>query len=318
MTTQLLGNLSEQDRQAMDRIGRHWAASVPTSVEATVALYAPLAAAAPATTATVTRDVSYGPHARHVMDIYAPCAQARQNRPADVMLFFHGGAFVRGAKCVNDQFYDNVCRWFADRGVLAVNVEYRLAGDAPFPGGAQDVGRAVDYLVEHVPQYGGNPTRIFLVGHSAGGSHVASYAYDHTLGANGRALLADDVRGIVLLSARLRADVRDTNPNAHAVRAYFGEDESRYDALSPVSHAAGSRVPTFVAVAQYENPHLDLYGAELFHRLLEAAQSPDGITPDPMPRFVQLMKHNHISIATHFNTGEDLLGEQILDFMQAC
>jgi hypothetical protein len=70
-----------------------------------------------------------------------------------------------------------------------------------------------------------------------------------------------------LVSGRLRADTSPVNPNAEGVRAYFGADASRYDALSPATHAARMQVPVLLANAQYENPLLDLYALEFASNL---------------------------------------------------
>ena len=65
-------------------------------------------------------------------------------------------------------------------------------------------------------------------------------------------------------------------------------------------------MPLFIAIAEYENPLLDVYGAEMLHRVAEARNR--------APRFLRLADHNHISIVAHFNTQEELLGREILEF----
>src|SRR5690606_2884821 len=97
------------------------------------------------------------------------------------------------------------------------------------------------------------------------------------------------------------------NPNASGVRAYYGSDESLYECRSPLTHAASTKLPTFIAAAQYENPLLDVYSAELFYRMTELNK--------PV-RFVQMLNHNHSSIVAHFNTGEEILGRAILRFFE--
>ena len=105
------------------------------------------------------------------------------------------------------------------------------------------------------------------------------------------------------------ADVRPENPNANGVRAYFGDDPALHETRSPVTHAHLCRVPAMLAVAEFENPLLDVYGAEMAWRLA-AAQG-------RAPHFVRLRRHNHISMVAHFNTGEDYLGREILAFIEA-
>ena len=182
-------------------------------------------------------------------------------------------------------------------------VEYRLAHDAPYPGGAEDVSRAADWAARELPRHGIQPRRIFLVGHSAGGTHVATCLFDPEFQARPQA----DIAGVVLVSARLKADVLPGNPNAEGVRAYFGADAALYERRSPLTHAHRGDVPLMIAIAEHENPYLDLYGAEFFQRASAARAR--------KPRFVQLMQHNHTSIVAHFNSGEETLGREILDFI---
>ena len=116
----------------------------------------------------------------------------------------------------------------------------------------------------------------------------------------------------MLISARLVADVLPDNPNAGGVRAYFGDDVARHAERSPLTHAARMTVPLMVVVAEFENPWLDVYGAAFFQRVLEARQRAGGTTA--APRFVQMRRHNHTSVVAHFDSGETLLGDAMLEF----
>lgn len=299
------GALPAEDARTMASIGPIWATDINRHRDLVIRAYSPIVEKADNAGIQVRRDIAYGPHQRNVLDVFMPAdSEARDRRRGDIVLFVHGGAFIRGSKSSNGHIYDNVCYWFARQGYVAVNVEYRLAQDAPYPGGAEDVALAADWAFAHLRDSGAAPVRIFLVGHSAGGTHVATCIFDPAF----KRPLAP-VSAAVLISARVRADVHADNPNAAGVRAYFGEDASAYDRLSPVTHAHRSDVPLMIAVAEYENPYLDLYAAELFYR---ASQ-----TRAKKPRFVQLMKHNHTSIVAHFNTGEDWLGRQMIGFFEA-
>ncbi len=293
-----LFNLPEADRRTLLDIGPRWAQDVQGHREVVFAAYAPLLARAPKGDNQVKRDLAYGPHPRQVLDVYRPA----RAEGLPVVLFVHGGAFVRGEKDSTPEIYANVCHYFARHGHVALNVEYRLADAAPYPGGAQDIAASVAWARAHAREHGGDPARLFLVGHSAGGTHVASYAFDPALNGD-----LTGVRGLMLISARLRADVRADNPNAHGVRAYFGADESAYDERSPNSHAARAAVPVQVAVAEFENPWLDVYGAELIYRI--------GAATGRAPEFMRFADHNHISIIAHVNTEEDVLGAAMRRFI---
>jgi len=116
----------------------------------------------------------------------------------------------------------------------------------------------------------------------------------------------------VLLSPRVVADTRADNPNAHGVRAYYGEDPSLYAGREPIGLARPDAPPTLIALAQYENPLLDFYALDLAHRLATVADRQKG----PMPRVIQLMDHNHVSAVAQFNTACNDLGEQIRDWFE--
>ncbi len=296
-----LATLPEAARRELAAIGPVWGRDIQKHRDRVFALYGPLLERAPKSGVSVTRDVPYAAHARQRLDVFGP----EGARDADVVVFAHGGAFVRGDKCVTPEVYDNVLYWFARQGCVGFNIEYRLAPESQYPGGATDVALAVAWVRAHAREHGGNPARIFLIGHSAGGTHAAAYACDPVV----RPAEGHGLAGLVLISARLRADARPDNPNAGAVKAYFGNDESLYQARSPVAHAANLDVPVFIAVAEYENPLLDVYGAEFLHRIGEIR----GRTP----RFMRLPGHNHISIVAHFNTEEEILGREILEFFAA-
>ncbi|MFM0284609.1 alpha/beta fold hydrolase [Paraburkholderia sediminicola] len=311
-----LGSLSATLRQRFAQIGPVWGSDINTHRDLVIEAYSPLVAAArdAGESFEVARDMVYGGHERQRLDVFAS-AQTRETGNADVVLFVHGGAFLRGSKSFNGLIYDNVSCWFARQGCIALNVEYRLAPEAPYPAGADDVAAALAWARKHVAEFGGNPQRIFLVGHSAGGAHVATYLCDPLFA--GLRESASAVAGAVLVSARLAADVLPDNPNAAGVRAYFGADETRYAARSPLTHAAHFDTPLMVVVAEYENPYLDAYGAAFFERVLQARQRAGDAAPKRAPRFMQMLRHNHTSVVAHFDSGETVLGDAMLDFFSA-
>lgn len=284
-------------QQLMARIGPVWGTDIRGHSQMVKDAYAPLLAAANNSGIRVTRDVAYGPHARQVLDIFQPPSA----RNAGVVMFMHGGAFVRGDKQASPEIYDNLLYWFAKQGYVGVNIEYRLAPESSYPGGADDVALAMAWLHVNASAHGGDPARLFIIGHSAGGTHLASYVFDPNLGYHGKY-----TAGAVLISARMRADVSPENPNAEGVRAYFGNDEALYNQRSPVSHAACSNMPVFIVTAEFENPRLDIYGLELAYQLSLARRQ--------APRYRQMRGHNHMSVVAHFNSGEEVLGREILDF----
>jgi acetyl esterase len=301
MTTSFFG-LSAADQRELDEIGPRWGQDIQRHRDRVLEIYRPYLQSAPKHGVTVTRDIAYGAHSRQVLDVYRP----RDGQQLATVIFAHGGAFVRGNKMVNDEVYANVLYYFARNGCLGINMEYRLAPDVRYPEGSADFGAAVCWAQQNAQRFGGDPRRIFFLGHSAGATHLATYVCDPMA----RPALGHGLTGVVLLSGRLRADARPDNPNAAGVRAYFGEDAARYESASPVQHAANLDVPLLMAIAEYENPLLDVYAAEFLHRV--------GAARGRAPRFIQLPRHNHITMVAHFNTAEDTLGAEILAFIARC
>ena len=288
--------------EMLARVGPVWYEDIGAHAITVKDTYLPLLRAAPKDGVTVVHDVAYGDNPRQVMDLYLPshpCADPNAKLP--VVIYVHGGAFVVGDKNSNGEMFGNVTTWFARQGFIGINLEYRLAGEARYPAGAEDVAKACAFIKNNVADYGGDPARICLIGHSAGGTHTAGYAYDPVVGQFGK-----DISHLVLVSARLRADAAPDNPNAANVKAYFGDDVALFEERSPVTHAAASSIPVFIVTTEFENPLLDVYGLELALKIGQAQRK--------APRYLSVRRHNHVSIIAHFNTKDEFLGREIIDF----
>jgi acetyl esterase/lipase len=295
-------HLSPEDWARLCAVNSRWNDDIVAHRKVVLDIYTPLVRATDNSGIAVTRDVAYGPDPRHRLDIFTPGSS--DNRP--VLMFIHGGAFTRGAKSANGEIYDNVPLWFARQGFIGINVEYRLAPAATFPAGAQDIGLAVEWVTENVVGRDGKASRIILMGHSAGGAHVATYLLDPCLATEP----SPSIAAAVLVSARLRLDALADNPNAKNVAIYCGGDSpdllKRY---SPVSYVNRCRWPILLAVAEFENRHLDRYGYE-FGAALASVQGHGS-------RLIRMPGHNHTSIVAHFNTAEETFGREILAFLSA-
>jgi acetyl esterase/lipase len=262
--------------------------------------FSKLHAAYPDDDVEVRHDIAYGDHERQKLDIFLP-KTAGTGRP--LVIFVHGGAFVEGHRNRTEQIYSNVTRFFARAGIPAINMGYRMAPETTYPGASLDIGTVVAWAHENAMGLGSDPGKIFLMGHSAGGAHAGSYALDKRLHpASGHGL-----RGLVIVSGRMRAEASDENPNARKVEAYYGADSAAMEDASPVNHVAADSLPTFIAIAQFENPLIDLHCMELAHRLAQAKRR--------APPLIWLRGHNHTSGIAHLGTAEETLGRAILDFI---
>lgn len=106
------------------------------------------------------RDVSYGPHARNVVDFW----QAPQDGPRPLLIYIHGGGWVAGDK----KHAPGRFRPFLERGISCAAINYRLTGEAPLPAPVHDAARAIQFLRSRASRWRINPARMALTGGSAG------------------------------------------------------------------------------------------------------------------------------------------------------
>ena len=290
--------LSREVQSAMTATGSTWNHSLRPDLSEMREAFAALHAVAPKDGVVVTKDVAYGPHPRNILDVYKP---SRGASPSPVVIFVHGGAYVGGDK----SYYGNVTTWFARQGVLGVNATYRLAPAAKWPAATEDIAGMVKWTRENAARFGGDPNRIVLIGHSAGATHVATYIFNKHLQPSG----GPGVAGTVLISGRYRLSYDPADPNGKAMQAYFGEDVSAYADRSAITHIKdAASIPVFTVIAEYELAGLDIMGAELLAGLCARDAS--------CPRFTRLQKHNHGSEVFAFNTPDEQLGRETLEFME--
>ena len=122
---------------------------------------------------TITHDVAYGPGPREKLDIYRPANTAT----APVIVFFYGGRWSFGSR----RTYPFVAATLARRGNVVVVPDYRLYPEVRFPAFLNDCAAAVAWTSAHMAELGGDPKRLFLMGHSAGAYNAAMLAVDPAL-----------------------------------------------------------------------------------------------------------------------------------------
>lgn len=121
--------------------------------------------------ARVSQGLPYGAGPRRQLDIYTPLAVTR---PAPVVVFFYGGNWTSGERAD----YAFVGRALASRGMVAVIADYRLYPQVRYPDFLEDAAQAVAWTINEVARYGGDPQRLFVMGHSAGAYNAAMLALD--------------------------------------------------------------------------------------------------------------------------------------------
>jgi acetyl esterase/lipase len=115
-------------------------------------------------------EVPYGPDKKQTLDVSSPPAPSPSG-PRPMVALIHGGGWTAGDK---HMFWPTM-RALNDHGFVAATINYRLARDKAraFPAGVRDSRCALAYLVKHAAAYGGDPTRLAVIGASAG-AHIAA------------------------------------------------------------------------------------------------------------------------------------------------
>ena len=121
----------------------------------TIRLFTPLVAMGPKAGVIVTADEAYGSDAKQKVDVY----RSEGARDLPVIVFVHGGALTSGDKNENKEIAANVSYYFARHGFLAINANYRLAPQHPYPEAAQDIGAIVAWIKGNAKRFGGDPER---------------------------------------------------------------------------------------------------------------------------------------------------------------
>ncbi len=269
----------------------------------TAALYASLQEPEPYDDVIVMRDIAYGDQARQRLDLFASTVPGERKRKP-VLMFVHGGGFSSGDKHIpGSPFYDNVTLWAARNGFVGVNLTYRLVPQAVWPGGAEDVGSALRWVLANIGRHGGDPARVYLMGHSAGAVHVAGYISHPRLHVKSGSGLA----GAILISGLYDLMARQIMPPE---LAYFGADTACHAERSSLAGLLEQLAlpPLLLAAAELDPP---VFLAE-FEGLREALAK----AGNAEVRSLILPQHSHLSEVFSINTADTMLSNAIAAFAQ--
>jgi len=263
-------------------------------------LYGPLMKTMPKDGIDVDKDQSYGTHARHKLDVFKP---KKLSSPVPIVVYLHGGGFNRGDK--KGSF--NIGTFFARNGIIGITANYRLAPKANWPAGPEDISGVIKWIKSNATKIGGNPNKIFLMGHSAGAGHVAGYAFFEE-----NQLKDDGVSGVIFSSLptfNLATKVSPKGVLYHpGEKAYFGTNPKKYERMSPSNHVAGRKIPLYIAYAEFDMPMVQNQNLQLINAIYKRDKK--------LPTVKQVQGHNHISIMMHINTKDELFGLDLLEFIK--
>jgi acetyl esterase/lipase len=117
--------------------------------------------------------IAYGAAARQRLDVYVPLRSALST-PPPVIVFFYGGSWQAGDRAT----YLFAAEALTSQGFIVVVPDYRVYPEVRYPGFVEDGAAAVAWTRREIARFGGDPSRIYLMGHSAGAHIAAMLAYD--------------------------------------------------------------------------------------------------------------------------------------------
>lgn len=183
---------------------------------------------------------AYGGDPRQKLDIYTPEPAVGGTASYPVVVFFYGGSWNRGER----DDYKFLGQAIASRGIVVAVADYRLYPQVTYPDFLLDSAKAVAWVRRNAARYGADPSRLFVMGHSAGAYNAAMIALDpRWLG--GQGMSPAQLAGWIGL-----AGPYDFLPSADpAVRPVF-HHPSYPAGAQPIDHASGSAsLPAFLGAA---------------------------------------------------------------------
>ncbi|MEQ1851346.1 MAG: alpha/beta hydrolase [Chthoniobacteraceae bacterium] len=261
--------------------------------------------------AQVTRDIVYkqgSSSPKHRLDLFRP---ASGHWP--VMVFVHGGGWVEGDKAYRfhgDDVYGNIGRFYASQGIGVAVINYRLQPEVTWRQQVADVADAVDWVNRNVRAYGGDSSRVFLAGHSAG-AHLASFV------AVNRDVSAEHglsrVAGVICVSgAALDITDQETYRLGNRLSYYAGlfapagMNAGWEREASPATYVRKGAPPFLILYAEGDSASLRRQ-ARHFHDILDGKGVPN--------RVVVVPGESHARIVLTLSRGDKTAGPAILGFM---
>ena len=259
----------------------------------------------------VTRDVPYGTaHERQVLDVFAP--EGANNLP--VVFWIHGGGWQTGDKSM----VARKPQAFMEAGFVFVSINHRLLPSVGMAAITGDVARALGWVHKNIATYGGDPTRLLVMGHSSGGQLAALMCTDDRYAkAEGYSLAV--IKGCVPVDADTFdipaiIEVAETRARAHDLplptyghRQKFGDDPMKHRDFSAVTHVARNKgIPPFLILHIAGHPDT---GAQA--RRLAAVLATAGVSA----RVVAGREATHASINDNIGAPDDPVTAELFAFV---
>ncbi len=274
----------------IDGEDRPWIFTNPIYLSKSSALMLPAMAISP--TVEVHKDITYtegdpSDAAKHKLDLYLP----KDTKNFPVLMFVHGGYWRSGDKSL----YPALGNRFAKMGVGVVIPSYRLMPKNPHPAQIEDTAAAFAWMYKNIARYGGDPNRIYISGHSAGGHLVSLLALD------GKYLKKYDIPLTAIKGVASISGVYDVG-NMREFKNAAGDDSP-----SPMAHVHGKTPPFLISYCQWDYPSLPFQAREFAAALKKSF--------DPV-ELLYVPGQSHISEIIHVVHDDDIIAQAILKLIQ--
>lgn len=251
--------------------------------------------------AAVQAAASTGPHEQQKLIVWGPMDQAADGEKLPVLIFVHGGSWKSG----DPADYGFIGRSFVPKGFVVVLGGYRLEADGTYPAMLEDTASVIAWTHREIAQYGGDPDRIVLAGHSAGAYNVAM------MGLEPRWLEAhdtspSDIAGIVGISGPY-----DFYPfDSESTKDAFGSARDP-EQTQPINLVTGNAPPMLLIHGEKD----DLVGVHNTKTLARLVNQAGGTAKTEL---YADMNHNDplISLASPWRKSRDI-DDKILEFARA-
>lgn len=245
----------------------------------------------------VHKDVPYGEHSRHRLDIFSD-GEIKTSKP--VVIFVHGGGFVAGDKGAElDDYYANIGLWCVSQGYVGVVFNYRLAPTAVWPAVNEDIDAMLTWLHSHIGRYGGDANRLVMWGQSAGAAHLVSWI-------SGWQQVCPQLRGLILCSGLYDITAIEPQPTEREI-AYFGEDQGTYKEKMNVEKFVSLQLNSLFTVSEFDPP--------LFKKQAKSLIDAYWHQDNDIPNIKYLTSHNHFSTVYAIGNG-DFLEDELKRFLK--
>lgn len=296
--------------------------SPPTSTTSTTRATTTTAkpSACKGTGSTATRDVPYQQVAGVApsllsLDFYKPIRPAGCG-PAPIVFYVHGGGFMNGDK--SNKINDKV-KLFTGEGWVFASVNYRLSPSPPnnspgqvrYPTHEQDVAAALAWLKGHSSQLGGDPTHIFLVGHSSGAFLVSLLSTD-TGFLTSAGLSTANVRCTASLDTEydIASQIAQGGSQEALYRNAFGNAPATWAVGSPMKHTNPEKVrPKFLVVTR-GLPRRTAQAKAFANALVKAGTPASFVDVSPL-------NHEHVNAAVGA-PGDTKVTPPLMTFLRSC